>query len=218
MTSRSSAVSYRTDSRPPHQRSAATCAVTCDSSGQHASTSPSWLAVVSGDPQAWQQLVNQYSGLIRSVTLGFGLNEHDAADVMQTVWLQLAANVRQVRNPDRVAAWLATTTRHECVRMIRRRETSTDVAMLDAADQAADPVWTVVERDEKARLASALQRLPERDQRLLALLMAANRPGYSTIAAELGMPIGSIGPTRARALDRLRQELAACGVVGRAAA
>jgi DNA-directed RNA polymerase specialized sigma24 family protein len=129
-----------------------------------------------GDLQAWERLVDQYARLIWSITVDFKLVESDAADVAQTTWLRLLEHIDRIQYPDRVGSWLAATARNECL----------------LADESAQVV-----RD-------ALSRLPRRWQRLLELLMADPPVSYADISDELGLPIGSIGPTRGRCLARLR--------------
>jgi RNA polymerase sigma factor (sigma-70 family) len=160
-----------------------------------------------GDREAWDRLVRELTPMLRSVARGYRLGEADCADVVQTVWLRLAENLEVVREGDRVAGWLATTTRREALRVSRRREVPAEPWAFEAEDRAASPEQQVVDRDEVARARCALRRLPLRDQRLLTVLMRSSSPSYTEVAAELGMPVGSIGPTRARALARLRRQL-----------
>lgn len=171
-------------------------------------------AAAGGDESAWEALVERHTGLLWTIARGFRLDTSDSADVVQTVWLQLAKNLHRLREPDAVSGWLASTARHECLRVIRTgaRERPTEETHLDRPDAQPAPDDLVARRDECARLRAALARLPQRDQRLLGLLMASPAPSYVEVAEALGMPIGSIGPTRARALGRLRRQLAAVGL------
>jgi len=160
-----------------------------------------------GDPQAWDRLVGELTPMLRSIARRHRLTEADCADVVQTVWLRLAENLDVVRDGNRVAGWLATTARRESLRVSRRREQPVEAWVFEAEDGAPSPEQRLVDRDEAARVRSALRRLPARDQRLLGVLMRDPAPAYVDVAAELGIPIGSIGPTRARALARLRRQL-----------
>jgi RNA polymerase sigma factor (sigma-70 family) len=164
-----------------------------------------------GDQHAWDQLVERYSGLLWAVARAHRLNSVDAADVVQTSWLRLVEHLAAIRNPDGVGAWLATTARRECLRALRasaRCEPVDDIEMLTDVDPGdVDASLQTAERN------AGFERLPERDQALLRLLTADPAPGYEAIGAALGMPIGSIGPTRARALERLRRELRRIGVL-----
>jgi RNA polymerase sigma factor (sigma-70 family) len=160
-----------------------------------------------GDREAWDRLVRELTPMLRSVARGYRLGEADCSDVVQTVWLRLAENLEVVREGNRVAGWLATTTRREALRVSRGREVPAEPWAFEGEDTTASPEQQVVDRDEVARARCALRRLSLRDQRLLTVLMRSSSPSYTEVAAELGMPVGSIGPTRARALVRLRRQL-----------
>lgn len=171
-----------------------------------------------GDSSAWNLLVARHAGRMWAVARSFRLGDADAADVVQTAWLRLTENLDRLHDGDAVGAWLVTTARRECLRLVRERAHATsDVGATDdvaaeVADDAPTPDRLVVQADQAARLRAAFHRLPADDQQLLGLLSASPRPSYREVAATLSMPIGSIGPTRARALGRLRQELLAEGV------
>ena len=170
-----------------------------------------------GDQEAWAALVEQFSGLVWAVTRGFRLSHHDAAEVSQTAWLQLVEHLHDIREPERVGAWLATTTRRLCLTTVRKAGRAVPVD-LDEGDVVSPDrtgeLDTAIDADRRrAALARALDDLPEPGQALLRLLSADPAPSYAEAAAKLHMPIGSIGPTRARCLERLRRnpELAAIG-------
>lgn len=162
-----------------------------------------------GDHQAWESLVDQFARLIWSITVEFKLAESDAADVVQTTWLRLLEHIDRIRYPDRVGAWLAATARNECLRSmgVRKRvvlghdETQLDHAAAVEAP-GIDERLLADERDQVVR--DALSALPNRWQRLLEMLMADPPVSYTEISDQLGLPIGSIGPTRGRCLARLR--------------
>jgi RNA polymerase sigma factor (sigma-70 family) len=169
-------------------------------------------AAAAGCQQSWNQLVERYAGRVWAVARAYRLRAADAADVSQTTWLRLVEHLPRLTNPERVGAWLAITAQRECMRVIRQsgRERLDDaVADVPAATADLDHELVIGERD--AALWRAFSRLPPRDQALLRLLMEDPAPSYEEIGAALGMPIGSIGPTRIRALDRLRREIAALG-------
>ena len=165
-----------------------------------------------GDHQAWESLVDQFGRLIWSITVEFKLTESDAADVVQTTWLRLLEHIDRINYPDRVGSWLAATARNECLRSLAARKKLVlghDEAELDyAAVVEAVAVPEVDERllaDERDQVVrEALSALPGRWQRLLEMLMADPPVPYTEISDQLGLPIGSIGPTRGRCLDRLR--------------
>lgn len=163
----------------------------------------------SGDHKAWEQLVERYGRLIWSITRDFKLRESDAADVFQTTWMRLIEHVHRIQHPERVGSWLAATARNECLRCIATHKrlvlAMEDDVMLDGpADQGAeiDEALLAGERAETVRAAMSL--LPHRWQQLLGMLMADPPVPYTQISDELGLPVGSIGPTRGRCLARLR--------------
>ena len=161
-----------------------------------------------GDRQAWERLVDQYARLIWSITADFKLAESDAADVAQTTWLRLLEHIDRIEYPDRVGSWLAATARNECLRNLAARKRvvlAPDEEVLSgvvAAGPEVDERILADERDQVVR--DALSNLPRRWQRLLELLMADPPTPYSDISDELGLPVGSIGPTRGRCLAQLR--------------
>lgn len=169
------------------------------------------IAAARGDEAAWRRLVDRYSSLLWAVTRAHRLNGDDAADVVQTTWLRLIEHLSNIKNPDGIGAWLATTARRECLRSLRhgaRCQPSDEVDVL--VDEEVPAVDVGLLRDERdAALWNAFKRLPPRDQALLRMLTAEPTPSYEEIGAALGVAIGSIGPKRGRALERLRRELVA---------
>lgn len=161
-----------------------------------------------GDLGAWERLVDQYARLIWSITADYKLVESDAADVCQTTWLRLLEHMDRIEHPDRVGSWLAATARNECLRSLAARKRvvlSQDCTELDEAvahEPEIDERLLAAERAQVVR--DALSSLPGRWQRLLEMLMADPPASYADISDELELPIGSIGPTRGRCLDRLR--------------
>jgi RNA polymerase sigma factor (sigma-70 family) len=166
-------------------------------------------SAASGDAHAWSEIVEEFEGLLWAVAQSHRLCHADAADVVQTTWLRLAENLDRLRSPGRVGAWLTTTARRECLRALTAsaRELP-DAEPPDLADSEAPPIdGHLIESERAAAIQSALRRLPARDRTLLLMLVDDSGPSYEEIGAALRMPIGSIGPTRGRALDRLRGEL-----------
>ena len=162
-----------------------------------------------GDHSAWERLVDQYSKLIWAMTRDFRLAESDAADVVQATWLRLLEHIDRIEYPERVGSWLATTARHECLRYVTARKRVMLVEDNDATlNEAAAQQPEVDERllaDERAQhVREALARLPSRWQLLLEMLMSDPPLPYAEISDQLGLPVGSIGPTRGRCLERLR--------------
>jgi RNA polymerase sigma factor (sigma-70 family) len=165
-----------------------------------------------GDSGAWSALVDRFAPLVWSVARSYRLSQQDAADVSQTTWLRLAEHIDRLREPERVGAWLATTAGRESLAVIRRRQRQVpleeaalnEVLDGDFSDQPADSMLRGAQSEELWRAFSAL---PVRSQLLLRLLFADPQPSYQEIATLTGMPIGSIGPTRARCLRELRELL-----------
>jgi RNA polymerase sigma factor (sigma-70 family) len=167
-----------------------------------------------GDTRAWERLVDKFGRLIWSITRDFKLRESDAADVFQTTWMRLIEHIDRIEHADRVGSWLAATARNECLRCLATHKrlvlvAEEDVVLDDRAEHGAevDEALLAGERTETVR--AAMAHLPQRGQRLLELLMADPPASYAEISDELGLPVGSIGPTRGRLLARLRDLLEA---------
>jgi len=161
-----------------------------------------------GDRGAWERLVDKYARLIWAITRDFKLSESDAADVAQATWLRLLEHIDRIEYPERVGSWLAATARNECLRSLAARKrvvlahdevTFEGVA---ASEPEVDAGLLAAERAEVVR--EALTQLPRRWQQMLELLMADPPASYAEISDQLGLPVGSIGPTRRRCLARLQ--------------
>ncbi|MEU8024026.1 MULTISPECIES: RNA polymerase sigma factor [Micromonospora] len=169
-------------------------------------------AASGGDEAAWAELVRRYTPLVVAVIRAHGMSRADAADVNQTVWLRLVERLDQLRDPEALAAWLATTTRRECYRLSRldRRMRPVDPYddALDARHgslvDAVTPDEELLRAERRQALREGFAQLPPRCQHLLALLTADPPVSYREIGERLGMPVGSIGPTQARCLRKLR--------------
>lgn len=167
-----------------------------------------------GDVRAWERLVDQYARLIWSITGEFRLVESDAADIAQTTWLRLFEHIDRLEYPERVGSWLAATARHECLRYVaahKRVVLGHDEDGLHSVIAVEPEVDERLLADERAAdVRDALTRLPSRWQRMLEMLMADPPASYAEISDQLGLPVGSIGPTRSRSLARLRVLLRSC--------
>jgi RNA polymerase sigma factor (sigma-70 family) len=161
-----------------------------------------------GDRRSWERLVDQFARLIWSITAEFKLSESDAGDVAQTTWLRLLEHIHRIEYPDRVGSWLAATARNECLRSLAARKRvilAQDDEVLTGAMPAVPEIDERILADERDQVVrDALSRLPRRSQRLLELLMADPPTSYAEISTEMGLPVGSIGPTRGRCLAQLR--------------
>ena len=172
-----------------------------------------------GDKAAWDALVETFNQMLWAVVSGYRLGRADTAEVVQTTWLRLVENLDRIKQPEAVGGWLATTARREALRMLKLRALETTTDDETRFDRGADhepapgPEERVLTTERNRRLWSAFARLPENCRTLLRLLAVA-APSYAEAAAVLDMPIGSIGPTRGRCLERLRRLLAADGMDG----
>lgn len=170
--------------------------------------SGSLAAAGKGDQRAWDAIVTAYSGLVWAVARGHRLTSADAADVYQATWLRLVEHLGDIRDPGRLGSWLATTARREALALLRRRR---DVPMADpellpaVAADAGDPVdGNLLRGEERRALWQAFHRLSDSCQRLLRLVFADPPLTYAEVSAALDIPVGSIGPSRARCLAHLR--------------
>ena len=175
------------------------------------STQALLTAAADGNQTAWDLLVDRFERLVWSVARSFRLSDADAADVCQTTWLRLVEHLQSINDPDRLAGWLATTARRESISVLRKRDR--EVPVFDNPDEEdedaeQDPERTMIVQDEYRELWDAFAALSERCRSLLRVLAVSPLDNYAQIAAALRMPVGSIGPTRARCLDRLRARLA----------
>ena len=165
-------------------------------------------AAAAGDRAAWDALVERFTGLVWSVARSFRLSDEDAADVVQTTWLRLLDHLDRIDDPQRLGSWLATTARHESLHTLRRssREPVVDVVqIMDPLPDPRPPVDHEILRQERdTALWELFERLSDGCRRLLRIMVATPPPSYADIAAALDMPVGSIGPTRARCLAALR--------------
>jgi RNA polymerase sigma factor (sigma-70 family) len=168
-----------------------------------------------GDKQAWEALVDRYAPLIWSICRSYRLDRADAEDVGQNVWLHLLDHLDRIRDPAALPGWLVTATRRECGRIMRG---------LQAAGNAPEPEkipdeQTGMAEDEllaaelSAALREAFAHLPPCCQQLLALLIEDPPVSYAEISARLGIPVGSIGPSRGRCLDKLRRHPAIVALI-----
>lgn len=171
-----------------------------------------------GDASAWDELVQRYAGLVMATCRRLRLGDADALDVSQTVWLRLVEHLPALREPAALPGWLVTTARHEGLRVLQRPARTSllgeDDDTLIALDEPVDADLLAAER--RSSLRQAFAGLPPAWQALAALLVADPPLSYTQISTRLGIPVGSIGPTRARILERLRQDPALVALLGTA--
>jgi RNA polymerase sigma factor (sigma-70 family) len=167
-------------------------------------------AAAAGDEAAWNELVDRYSPLLVSVIRRFGLSPVQVEDVAQTVWLRLVEHLGRLREPQALRSWLTTTAKNECIRnlSINRRTVSQD-PLADTWPASArvedDTAEALLKAELHEALLAGLAELPKHQREVLLLL--ANDPPltYAQISSKLSLPVGSIGPTRGRAIEALRR-------------
>jgi len=166
-------------------------------------------AAAAGRQQAWDQLVQRYMPLVISVVRTFRLTSKDVEDVSQTVWLRLVEHIDTIREPRALPGWIATTARHEAIRVQRGKAQACPVdpvagGPLDRNAESIDMDDRLLTAERHQALVDGLAELSPNHRRLLELLVIDPPLSYQEISGRLGIPVGSIGPTRARALARLR--------------
>jgi RNA polymerase sigma factor (sigma-70 family) len=171
-----------------------------------------------GDKRAWDALVERYAPLIWSICRRYRLDGADADDVGQSVWLRLVDHLGNLRDPAALPGWLATTTRRECDRVLRAARGPLTAGHLPdwetlPCEQATTADQELLTAERHAALRQALLELPPDCQQLIALLTADPPVPYAQISARLGIPVGSIGPTRRRCLDKLRRHPAITALI-----
>jgi RNA polymerase sigma factor (sigma-70 family) len=179
------------------------------SSGQPTDGTAALLeAAGDGDRDAGEEIVRRYRSLITATVRSFRLQDADAHDAEQRTWLRLVEHHRRLRDPEHLGGWLATTASRECLGILRGHR---GVADLEDADGLADPhgdvEQRVVDAAEAEHLWTVVTLLPPRGRAVVHALFADERVSYSEVARATGIPVGSLGPTRARVLRQLRQLL-----------
>ncbi|MGV9455228.1 RNA polymerase sigma factor [Streptomyces sp. NPDC003635] len=180
-------------------------------------------SAVDGEAAAWKALVEGLSPLVWSVVRAHRLSDADAHEVYQTAWFRFAQHLGRIREPEKAGSWLASTARHESLKVLKnsRRLTPTDdPQLLDRVSEDRTPEESLLDSEEAAaqtervrRLWQEFEELGERCRELLRVLMSAPPPSYQEVSAALGIAVGSIGPLRQRCLRRLRARLDARGAL-----
>ncbi len=160
-----------------------------------------------GDNAAWTRLVKHFNPMLRRIARSYGLRHADVDDVLQATWLRAFRHIGQIHQPTKATYWLATVARRESLGMLQApiREYLSDDPRLGDRVELTEPATELLAAERRAILARALGTLPERHRRLMTLLAAETDLDYREISLMLGIPIGSIGPTRARSLARLER-------------
>jgi RNA polymerase sigma factor (sigma-70 family) len=171
-----------------------------------------------GDPGAWEELVARFGGMIAATGRRYRLTPADVAELQQTTWLRLVENVHRIEQPERVGGWLATTARRESLQLLKRAakyHSGADQMLANMPDRhLPEPDARPLAEERDTVLRAAWERLKPRCQQLLSLLMTDDPLGYKDLSQLLQMPVGSIGPTRARCLEHLRRLVEEEGMTG----
>lgn len=169
-----------------------------------------------GEGAAWNALVDRFSHMVWLVARGFRLNDASARDVSQTVWLRLIENIDSIKDPERLPGWLATTTRREALRVLKARErdipTEFEYDVEDTTNPSLDEM--LIDDEETRFVVRAFNTLDETCQQLLRLMTVVPALDYEEMSEITGRPIGSLGPTRARCLEKLKAALSRIRLAG----
>jgi RNA polymerase sigma factor (sigma-70 family) len=169
-----------------------------------------------GEGAAWAALVHRYQRLVYAIVRRFGLDEHWAADVFQTTFARLIEHLPRIADPERLQAWIVTTAKREALLALRRGQRTVSItrneddgdetAEFDIADDAQLPDDALADLQQQDQVRQALDRMDTRCRELLLMLFRddGDKLPYEEIAQRLGVAVGSIGPTRARCLGKLR--------------
>ncbi len=167
------------------------------------------IAAADGDGRAWGEIVVRYGDLVRATVAGFRLQQADAADAMQNTWLRALERIGTVRDPERLGGWLTTTAARECLAVLRRskREMPVDAFVDQIAWTGPTPETRVLRAERDRAVDAAVAKLPTRRRELVDAIFRGPDADYAQVAHVTGMPVGSIGPTRGRALVELRGQM-----------
>jgi RNA polymerase sigma factor (sigma-70 family) len=183
-------------------------AATPRAGGAHLDVSLLMRSATAGEAWAWEALIARFRPAVMAVARRHRLGHADQEDVTQRTWLALVANLHRINDPERVPGWLMTTARREALRVVGGLNRETPVAAHELPDEGEEVHFE--ERLSAAERGLALHRaldaVPARQRTLMRRLMAEPAPSYQQVSSELGIPVGSIGPTRQRCLDRLRAD------------
>lgn len=170
-----------------------------------------------GDRGAWDELVERYAPLVWTISRRYRLSAADVDDIGQSVWLLLIEHLPTLRDPAALPGWIATTTQRECLRLLRsgKRTEPADPAEVFSAtpDDVASVDEELLRHERRDAVRTAFGQLSPRCRLLLSMLVQDPPVAYREISEKLHMPVGSIGPNRARCLDRLRQEPALAALI-----
>jgi len=169
-----------------------------------------------GDKAAWDRIVERYAPLVWSICQRHRLSDADAEDVGANVWLRLVERLETLREPAALPGWLVTTTRNECLVLLRGKQKQVPVEheRLPEQDTGIDLDETLVAAERHLVLRTAFAQLSEKCRKLLAMLFDDPPTSYTEIASQLGMPVGGVGPNRMRCLEQLRRKPVVVAMLG----
>jgi RNA polymerase sigma factor (sigma-70 family) len=176
---------------------------------------PLTLEAAAGCEDAWRDLVARFDPMLRGIVRGFRLDDADVEDVVQTTWIRAYRNLDRLNEPAAVGGWLAVTARREALRTLQRGVRELPCAEPQRAEESGGdlPDDVASTRERRTAVRAAVRRLPDRQRRLLVEMLRRPCASYEEIAVALEMPVGSIGPTRERALSRLRDDALLAGAL-----
>jgi RNA polymerase sigma factor (sigma-70 family) len=161
-----------------------------------------------GESRAWDELVARFTPRMRAAARGFRLSRTDVDDVVQAAWLAAFQHINRLEKPESIGSWLLVTVRRAALRSLQKnaREVVMDEPPTPSAPDAAGPANVVIEAERRIAVLAAVERLPVRHRPLVDPAVADAKTSYAELSARLGMPVGSIGPTRGRILARMRRD------------
>ncbi len=184
--------------------------------GLAARAARAFAAYRAGDRQQMDDLVRLLTPLLWHTARGQGLSSTAAQDIVQTAWLRLVEAAEQINDPKAVLQWLLVTVRRESWRAVKSTGREIGEVPAEILDPRPGPAATAVRTERDSALWRHFATLDHRCQALLRVIAFADRPDYAMVSQALGMPVGSIGPTRGRCLDKLRKGLEADSAWGEA--
>jgi RNA polymerase sigma factor (sigma-70 family) len=167
------------------------------------SLTPLVHSAANGDPAAWAELVSRFKRTIHATAWAHRVQ--DAEDIEQITWMRLVEHISRLREPEALGGWLRTTARRECLTVLRSREIPTD-EQAERASEEAPALDAVIAGERSSALHAALEQATERERAIIRALASDPEPSYHELADALGIPHGSIGPTRQRCIERLRRD------------
>jgi RNA polymerase sigma factor (sigma-70 family) len=165
-------------------------------------------SAAAGDSRSWDELVARFTPRMRAAARGFRLSKADVDDVVQAAWLAAFQHINRLEKPESIGSWLLVTVRRAALRSLQRnaRELLLEELPTPTEPDAAGPAAVVIEAERRTAVLAAVKRLPDRHQPLVDPAVAEAQTSYAELSVKLGMPVGSIGPTRGRVLERMRRD------------